>query len=341
MAVRFSILFLTLFTFLNGQYPEWYYYSAYGLTGEELRTELEEIIDDHSAQDYDALWTHFQTTDNLNGNVWDMYSYNPGGSSAYTYSFGTNQCGNYSGEGDCYNREHSMPKSWFNDAMPMYTDLFHLYPTDGYVNGQRGNNPFGEVGSASWTSTNGSKVGSCNYPGYSGTVFEPIDEYKGDFARTYFYMMTRYKDVANSWSSAMISGNNLSSWAENMLYTWHVNDPVDQKEEDRNNAIYTIQGNRNPFIDKPHWVEKIWGPTASITDLIDHQVHFTANQETLRLENETMYSGELKIVNMLGEVVAYTTIQKGSNTIALDGSSGVYFAQLMLNNQLISYQFIK
>src|SRR5690606_39825219 len=89
------------------------------------------------------------------------------------------QCGNYSGEGSCYNREHLIPQSVFNEGSPMKTDGHHVVPTDGYVNGQRSNHPIGKVSSASWTSTNGSKKGTSAVPGYSGTVFEPIDEFKG------------------------------------------------------------------------------------------------------------------------------------------------------------------
>ena len=165
--------------------------------------------------------------------MWDLYSDDPSGTPSYTYSFGSDQCGTYSSEGDCYNREHTVPQSWFNGATPMYTDLFQVYPVDGYVNGQRGNHPYGEVGSSSYTSSNGSKVGNCNYPGYSGTVFEPIDDFKGDLARTYFYMMTRYKNNVTGWTSDMFSGDNLSTWAENMLLDWDDLDPVDQKEIDR------------------------------------------------------------------------------------------------------------
>ncbi len=245
------------------QIPSGYYDSATG-TGYTLKTQLHNIIDDHTIRTYDNLWTDMQSTDKKpNGYVWDMYSDVPGGSPAYDYTFGTDQCGNYSGEGSCYNREHSFPKSWFNDASPMYTDLFHLVPTDGYVNGKRSNYPFGEVGTATWTSTNGSKLGSCSYPGYAGTVFEPIDEYKGDFARGYFYMATRYEDVISSWpGSDMLDGSNdqcYTDWALELLIDWHNNDPVSQKEIDRNNAVHDIQNNRNPFIDHPEYVAKIWG----------------------------------------------------------------------------------
>lgn len=266
-----AISFISVCSF--AQIPTGYYDDANGLSGAQLKTALRNIIDNHDDLTYSELWTAFQETDvKSNGKVWDMYSDVPGGTPAYEFTFISDQCGSYSSEGDCYNREHSFPKSWFNDGYPMYTDMFHLVPTDGYVNGQRGNFPFGEVGTASWTSTNGSKKGSCSYPGYSGTVFEPIDEYKGDFARGYFYMATRYESSISSWSSPMLAGNSFpafTEWAINLLMDWHEQDPVSQKEIDRNNKIYEdYQHNRNPFIDHPEYVNLIWGdetPTVSFT----------------------------------------------------------------------------
>ncbi len=132
----------------------------------------------------------------------------------------------------------------------MYSDLFHLYPTDGWVNNKRENYPFGTTASPSWTSTNGSKLGACSYTGYSGTVFEPINAYKGDFARSYFYMAVRYYGEDSAWpGSDMVTGSQPKAWALKMLMEWDMSDPVSQKERDRNNVVYTIQGNRNPFID--------------------------------------------------------------------------------------------
>ena len=246
---------------LSGQIPDQYYSSAANKKGYALRVALHHIIKDHEALTYSELWNAFPSTDRKpNGKVWDPYSDNPGGEPAYEYTFITDQCGNYSTEGDCYNREHSVPASWFNDATPLYTDLFHLYPTDGYVNNRRSNYPYGKVGSATWTSLNGSKVGSCTTPGYTGTVFEPIDEYKGDFARSYFYMTVRYMDknmgvTANS----MFTNGSLKPWALQLLIQWHNQDPVSQKELNRNEAIFALQENRNPFIDFPELVGKIYG----------------------------------------------------------------------------------
>ncbi|NCB69241.1 MAG: hypothetical protein EOM47_10395 [Bacteroidia bacterium] len=248
--------------------PSGYYTTATG-SGATLKTQLYNIINGHTERSYAQLWTDFQTTDaKSNGKVWDMYSDIPNSTPPYEFTFISDQCGNYSGENSCYNREHSFPKSWFNDATPMYSDLFHLYPTDGYVNGQRGNLPFGEVSNPDWTSQNGSKKGTNTYPGFSGAVFEPIDDFKGDFARTYFYMATRYENVIAGWEKydsngdAVLNGTAFpafETWFLNMLGEWHVADPVSAKETARNDAVYGIQGNRNPFIDHPEYVYSIWG----------------------------------------------------------------------------------
>ncbi|OFX42690.1 MAG: hypothetical protein A2W95_17055 [Bacteroidetes bacterium GWA2_40_14] len=262
--------------------PTGYYTNASGLCGEDLKTALYNIIKGHTSVTYTTLWTSFKTTDDRSdGKVWDMYS-------NISYTFTTDQCGTYSGEGDCYNREHSFPKSWFNDATPMYTDLFHLYPTDGYVNGRRSNYPFGEVTSPTYTSGNGSKLGPCSYPGYTGTVFEPIDEYKGDFARTYFYMVTRYENLVASWETnstevdAILDGTSFPSfeiWFLNMLVEWNAADPVSQKEIDRNEAVYVIQKNRNPFIDHPEYIDAIWVSGCTTNPTVNLSVNTTTATE--------------------------------------------------------------
>jgi endonuclease I len=251
---------------LVGQVPAGYYTGTTGLYGNALKSALHQVIQGHTPVAYTQLFTCFATTDDRpNGSVWDMYSDNPGGTPPYVYYFvPSDQCGNYSQEGDCFNREHSFPKSWFGgDIMPMYSDLFHLYPTDGYVNGQRGNLPYGETSNPDWTSLNGSKRGPSSVPGYTGNVFEPIDEYKGDLARTYFYMAVRYYSEDLSWpGSPMTNGAQPTSWALSMLLQWHQADAVSQKEIDRNNAVYSYQGNRNPFIDTPYFAERIWVTSA-------------------------------------------------------------------------------
>ncbi|HRX32176.1 MAG TPA: endonuclease, partial [Tenuifilaceae bacterium] len=271
------ISLLLSFQILLGQIPSGYYDAAQGKSGAELKTALYNTIKDHTVISYSGLWTAYQNTDEKSsGKIWDMYSDIPGGTPPYEYTYSTDQCGSYSSEGDCYNREHSFPKSWFNDASPMYSDLFHIYPTDGKVNGMRSNYIFGNVENVSWTSLNGSKLGTSTESGATLTEFEPIDEYKGDFARTYFYMATRYENLIASWvgnaadGDEILAGNSYPAykdWYVQLLLRWHKEDPVSQKEIDRNNAVYNdYQHNRNPFIDHPEYAEEIWGtPTGSIS----------------------------------------------------------------------------
>lgn len=275
-ALTLGLLILTLSVKILAQIPDGYYATAEGKTGAELKTALYNIIKNHTVISYDGLWTAFQYTDKKsNGKVWDMYSDKPGQTPPYEFTFVTDQCGNYNSEGDCYNREHSFPKSWFNDASPMYSDLFHLYPTDGYVNNRRSNFIFGEVTSVTWTSLNGSKLGTSSASGATLTVFEPIDEYKGDFARTYFYMATRYENLIATWASynteakAILDGTTYPAykqWYITLLLKWNQQDPVSQKEIDRNNVVYSsYQHNRNPFIDHPEYAQLIWGSSTPIT----------------------------------------------------------------------------
>ncbi|MBZ0269074.1 endonuclease [bacterium] len=246
--------------------PPGYYDSAEGLDGTSLRAALHAIIDAHTVVSYADTWLAFYTTDDRpDGFVWDTYSDVPGGTPPYLYTFGTDQGGVGGVEGTGYNREHSWPQSWFNGLSPMDSDLFQLYPTDNWVNNQRGSFPYGEVDSPAWTSLNGCRLGPCSYPGYNGTVFEPIDEYKGDFARTYFYMTTRYYTEDASWSSSdMTDHADLLPWAVNLLLDWHAQDPVSQKEVDRNGAIYALQGNRNPFIDRPEFAEAMLSDAVAV-----------------------------------------------------------------------------
>jgi endonuclease I len=260
------------------------------------------------------LWTDFRSTDaRPDGKVWDMYS------GITNFTFGEDQAGSYSQEGDVYNREHSFPKSWFGASkkqiLPMYTDLFHLYPTDGYVNGKRGNMPFGENKGESYKSVNGfSKIGSCTYPGYSGTVFEPNDEYKGDFARTYFYMVTCYEDKLPNWydnyedARPTLDGNKypgLSSWQLSMLMKWAANDPVSRKEVERNEAVYGIQNNRNPFIDYPGLEQYIWG------DLMDTAFSYDSYQDPVGISEVSVKSEVKEVYNLNGQRINDSKMQKG------------------------------
>lgn len=264
-----ALLFITVQ--LIGQIPSGYYNGAEGKTGAELKTALYNIIKGHTDKGYNYLYTMYTTTDNLPTNkVWDMYSIKADGTADYFYNHSSgDQCGTYNSEADCYNREHTFCDSWLGAASPQRSDAHHLIPTDGYVNNRRGSLPHGKVLSVSWTSSNGSKLGSSDpATGFSGTVFEPIDEFKGDFARMYFYVATRYEDkiagwVSNGSAGLILAGNAYpayKSWFLNLMLQWHAQDPVSEKEINRNNAIYAYQHNRNPFIDNSAFAEQIWTP---------------------------------------------------------------------------------
>lgn len=253
------------------QIPSGYYSTATG-TGYTLKTQLYNIIKSHTDNGYAGLYTTYQTSDVDNfyendGTILDMYSENPSGTDPYTYTTGTTQrCGNYSVEGDCYNREHIIPQSVFSEQSPMVSDAHFITPTDGKVNGIRSNYPHGNVSSATYTSQNGSKLGSSAVSCYSGTVFEPINDFKGDIARMYFYFATRYENTIAGYSYAMFNGTSNQVFTTaflNLLLTWHAQDPVSAREIARNNAVYARQNNRNPFIDHPEYVNQIWGGTPS------------------------------------------------------------------------------
>lgn len=265
-----KIILFSLFAGLaHAQAPAGYYNSANGLSGAALKTELSNIITNgHVDKGYNGLWTGYKTTDidkdyENDGTILDIYSERPSGVDPYNYTPGSDQCGTYSTEGNCYNREHIVPQSLFNQASPMVADIHFIRATDGKVNGMRSNYPFGKVGSASFTSQNGSKLGTSASSGYSGTVFEPIDEFKGDVARMIFYFVTRYQSKLSTFSSGNMLGSStfpgLQTWELNVLLAWHNQDPVSQAEIKRNNASYAFQGNRNPFIDNPNYVNLIWG----------------------------------------------------------------------------------
>ncbi|UOU98672.1 endonuclease [Chryseobacterium daecheongense] len=289
---RILFSFLLCFAFINAlaQIPPGYYDGTAGLTGANLKSKLRQIITNgHQDHGYNGLWTGYQTTDIDNfyendGTVLDIYSENPTGVDPYNYTPGSNQCGNYSSEGDCYNREHIVPQSLFNESSPMVSDIHFIRPTDGKVNGMRSNFPFGKVGTATFNSLNGSKLGNSVSAGYSGTVFEPIDAFKGDVARMIFYFVTRYGTQLSGFSSGNMLGNTeypgLQQWELNQLLAWNALDPVSPAEIARNNNSYTFQGNRNPYIDNPSFVDQVWGTTTVDTQAPTAPTNLTTNTPT-------------------------------------------------------------
>ncbi|MBO7457627.1 MAG: endonuclease [Paludibacteraceae bacterium] len=355
-----------------------YYSAADGTNGSSLFSALTTISGgvtySYTKLTYDELYTAYYTSDvyptgHTNaGKIWDMYS-------TVLWIPGEKECGNYSGEGSCYNREHSMPKSWWGNSGNAYKsnnqgcDLVHLVPTDGYVNSMRSNYAFGEVASATYTSNGGlSKLGtsvnsiSVSSSTISGTsvsvsgttVFEPADEYKGDFARIYMYMRARYSSLNlaqdaggtihfnNTTSAANDSKYGWKDYSVILLMKWHRQDPVSQKEIDRNNAIEKMQGNRNPFVDYPILAEYLWGNRAGNTFYLANALGSFENDFIPGVSDGSKNSTDPEITSPKGTIDFGTTdtdhsvskditvkginLEDGNLTLALSGSDANKFS---------------
>ncbi len=301
------------------------YYSTLpvNLSGSQLKTALHTIIKGHYVLSF-PLWQYFDDTDLCNGDtIWDIYSDN------CAFILSSDQCGNYTNVCDCYNHEHSFPKSWWggseNDSI--YTDMFHVYPTDGKVNGMRSNYPYGET--TSGTHWGNGKLGYCSYPGYAGTVFEPDNQYKGDLARSYFYVATRYENTIGGWTpNPVLNGTSFpcyNQWFIEMLCEWNTLDPVSRKELDRNNAICALQNNRNPFIDHPEWAAEIWPCSTTEVKQQDDLINMTvfpnpvSENLTIRLDDLNRIIDKIEIYTFTASLVM--SIDKPSDNQSIDISS--------------------
>ena len=222
-----------------------YYETANGLQGAALKAELNEIIDNHSQLSYSQVWDALKITDedpNNPNNVLLLYS---GESRSKSLNGGN--------VGD-WNREHTWAKSHgsFGTAMGAGTDIHHLRPTDVQVNGLRGNLDFDYGGTA---------VNGCDGCFRTTTSWEPPNDVKGDVARMLFYMAVRYEpgDAVDLELNDRVNNGSIPYHGKiSVLLEWHAQDPVSAWEQQRNEKIEKIQGNRNPFIDHPEWAESIW-----------------------------------------------------------------------------------
>ena len=259
-----------------------YWASANGKSGATLWSAVSTQTNvGYSSIGYNGLWTAYATTDVYPGTtkIWDMY-----GECDFTYN--NDKCGSYSNVCDCYNREHSIPQSWWGGGTSgIGCDIFHLVPTDGKINGVRSNDEFGEVnggtdlkgnksGTAGSWSTDKKTIASSagEVINGSGHVFEPKAQYKGDFARGYMGTIIKWHQAnlttGNNFFSGIYDAAHYFGFTKKavvLMMKWHREDPVSQKEIDRNNGIQKTQGNRNPFIDYPYLAEYIWSEHAGET----------------------------------------------------------------------------
>ncbi|MCW4452656.1 endonuclease [Kaistella sp. BT6-1-3] len=287
---RILLLCFLLPALVFSQIPAGYYDGTSSLTGYALKTKLHEIISSkninwhygdltefYNKTDLDKYYDHDASNTTI---LLDIYSEIPNGPDVYEYTV-ANVTGSANAEGQGWNREHMMPQSTFNSNYPMYSDLFYVIPTDARINQLRSNYPYGIAKTTTapfYTFTNGSRISANGTPGsgYTGRVYEPIDEFKGDIARSLLYFAVRYEgklglfNYYNGTSAANdrspLDGTEekaFEDWYLAMLLQWHNQDAVSQREIDRNNEVYALQKNRNPFIDYPQWVNAIWNQTAN------------------------------------------------------------------------------
>lgn len=275
----FCFLLIGILTKISviAQIPVGYYDAADGKSGAELKTAMHKIIYNFINLDFDGFsatyWGehYFQHTDfHPDGYYWDMYS------DIERRDYNSSQLA----------REHCMPRSWWGTASAYgraNSDLHNLFPSDFTANGKKSNLPLGETANPLWTN-NTVKIGTNSFSSdYTGNIFEPSDDYKGDFARTYLYMATSYQDYENFWQDeGLIMLNNetypvFNSWAVELLLSWCREDAVSRKEINRNDSVFRLQQNRNPFIDIPDLAEYIWGSKTGQSISISDQ----ATQPTL------------------------------------------------------------
>lgn len=334
----FYIISLLVFCLATGfaQIPPGYYEDAEGLKGEALKTALHNIIDNHTEYSYNDLRDFIlretdEDPDNSN-NVILLYT----GRSQHKDTFG--------GGADDWNREHVWAKSHgdFGNTPPCGTDAHHIRPTDASVNSARGNKDF-DNGGVEHSEAQG------NY--YTSSTWEPRDAVKGDVARMIFYMEVRYEGGSGELDLEVVDYVNTSPEPEHgkysTLYEWHQQDPPDAFEINRNEVIYSYQGNRNPFIDHPEFLINIYEPT------IGTQENTSTNQivvfpnptsDFISISNisSDLKNWEISITNMYGQKVRNGIGYDNASMNNIDVSylpNGIYILSLINENKIIAGKF--
>lgn len=235
----------------HGRYTKSYYSSTENLNEEALKSALNTLLaQNYSSLSYDGARDQmYGSIDNVNGDVECVYT---GRVATFNDRPGANS--------NNFNCEHTFPQGFFNSSQPMRSDIHHLYPTDAAVNSRRNNHPFGMVANPSWTG-GGSK--------YGNSVFEPRDAHKGAAARAMLYFVIRYQDYQNFFAPQ-----------EAILKTWNDQFHPSAFEKGRNDDIYAIQNNRNPFVDYPQMVRRINNFVTTSSAPVEFE---------LSLANDTLY----------------------------------------------------
>lgn len=245
--------------------PSGYYSRIDGQKKAELKSALKACINSgKKTLSYSNLFEYYERTDVMPGTQNQVFDY-----------YNT-QVFYYTGKGTApsgMNKEHCCPQSWFKSTGGCYSDLFNVMPSESNANSSKSNYPVGVVNPNNVKYSNPHmKVGPSATKEYTGSVFEPCDEFKGDFARIYLYVATCYDQAA--WGEKSSAIDEVCAFSKeayptirpafiNLLLQWHRQDPVDEWEIGRNERVYKEQNNRNPFIDYPQLAEYIWGDSTT------------------------------------------------------------------------------
>ena len=337
---KFIVLFLLILCITGyAQIPAGYYDSASGLTGEELKTALHNIIDNHTIKTYDEIRYLLDETDRDPANPNNLILLYKGTSVSNVWDGGTT-----------YNREHVWAKSHgdFGETPPAGSDLHHLRPTDPSVNSSRGEKDFDNGG------TQHPEATECNTDFDS---WEPRPAVKGDIARMMFYMATRYEgDVAGELDLELVNYTGTSGPIFGKLGTlleWNEQDPVDDFERNRNEVIYSYQHNRNPFIDHPEWVNLIWKDDSVNTDVNSLEYEITSEKvkvfpnpvrDNLTVEiPENYHVMSITLFDLTGREIQNVPVNSDSETYVInlsDKSAGSYLLKIRTQHNSITKMII-
>jgi len=308
---------------VDAQIPPGYYDGTQGLYGEALKSALHATIDGHDEPSYSDLRDFIlpesdedpQNSDNI------ILLYTGRSQAKSTFGGGANE----------WNREHTWAKSHgdFGNSPPCGTDAHMIRPTDASVNADRGNKDFDEGGQQH------QEAMGCYY---TENTWEPRDAVKGDVARIILYMDVRYEGDNGELDLTAVDAVNTSPAPEHgrlsTLLEWHEDDPPDAFEINRNNVVFSYQGNRNPFIDHPEFVYDIWGPSAGMKQLgnslnaicypnpVKSVLYISTNDNTIL---QYRISNPIGVVLGSGEIMTSTT----NNIDCSNFSAGVYYLQLV------------
>jgi deoxyribonuclease-1 len=291
-------------------YLDAYYDCTQNRWAEELKDSLTDLVDGHNSLGYtmarDSMYGHI---DNVDGWVECVYT----GRQAFFNTRAGATANNF-------NCEHTWPQSFFGEAEPMRSDIFHLYPTDMTANSNRANLDFGIVTSATW-SVGGSKLGTDSE---GQTVFEPRDVHKGNVARTHFYFTIRYGGNYNLYQNP--------SKMETHFGNWHLSDPVDSAEQQRNEDICNLQNNRNPFIDHPELAGRINSFFGTATYPVEPEIAVAPAEVDLgAIGFSATVHAYVVVVNTGNDTLHVTSI------ISTDGDFGVSTATMTLAPEAYEY----